>query len=219
MQYVRTGPSAKDLVFTDIGNFYIATEGVPFAAAGTQIVGELWVTYRIKLSRANITSGLLAADVAQDVINFNTSAATMMNGVTLAKSTNTIGVTLANIDAASMQVRFPVGLAEGRCFLVSVQTTNGAATTSEWVSITITTNATIFNPTVNLSGGFLEVASNDSGAASSRAHCQFWVKILNPLPGISQTTVSIAASGNFGANTTQQLYVTEVPAVLAQSLT
>lgn len=64
--YTRTsqlppGPTAsgiKDKSFTDLGIFQIATQGVTPSTGGTVQetvnVGELWVTYRIKLSRAQL---------------------------------------------------------------------------------------------------------------------------------------------------------------------
>jgi len=54
--YVRTGQSTKDKIFTDIGTFSIATEGIYSSAAGTQIIGELWVSYSIRLIQPNIQS-------------------------------------------------------------------------------------------------------------------------------------------------------------------
>lgn len=61
MLYVRTGPTAKDEILTDLGDFQIATEGVAMnipVGTGTQTVnipiGELWVAYKVQLSRANI---------------------------------------------------------------------------------------------------------------------------------------------------------------------
>jgi hypothetical protein len=58
MLYIRTGVSTKDKVFTDVGTFQVATEGIPSAVAGSVIVGELWVTYTVKLSRAKLYAGL-----------------------------------------------------------------------------------------------------------------------------------------------------------------
>lgn len=63
MLYVRTGyeppgPAAngKDRVFTDLGLFQVATEGIqiPATIGETTIVGELWVSYKVRLSRAHI---------------------------------------------------------------------------------------------------------------------------------------------------------------------
>lgn len=53
MNYVRTGTDVeKDKIFTDIGSFQLATEGMP--AGG--LVGELWVSYKIRLSRSKINT-------------------------------------------------------------------------------------------------------------------------------------------------------------------
>jgi len=64
MLYTRTGASAKDEVLTDLGDFQIATEGIPVnipaqtngavVRSVTVAVGELWVAYKVQLSRANI---------------------------------------------------------------------------------------------------------------------------------------------------------------------
>lgn len=71
MLYVRTGDSPKDKVFTDIGLFQIATENVPVSgSAGTTVVsniGELWVTYRVKLSRAQLFSTFRNLATATDL--------------------------------------------------------------------------------------------------------------------------------------------------------
>lgn len=54
MKYVRNGVSSKDLEFTDIGKLFIATEGMP----SNEVVGELHVTYTVKLSRAKLFASL-----------------------------------------------------------------------------------------------------------------------------------------------------------------
>ena len=51
MNYIRSGDTTRDKIFTDIGLFQLATEGIPFDG----IIGELWVTYKVKLSRAQIS--------------------------------------------------------------------------------------------------------------------------------------------------------------------
>ena len=54
--YVRTGASNKSKIFTDLGTFQIASEGIP--TTSSQQLGELWVTYKIKLSRSRLYSSL-----------------------------------------------------------------------------------------------------------------------------------------------------------------
>nr|WPR18626.1 MAG: capsid protein [Chemarfal virus 47] len=73
MYYTRTGASSKDLRWTDLGNFTIATEAIPMGAsavANQQIpIGELWVTYRVKLSRAKIGTGLSVSNNFDTISN------------------------------------------------------------------------------------------------------------------------------------------------------
>lgn len=66
--YVRSGSSiGTDVRWSDFGNFYIATVGCP--ASGTTL-GELWVTYKIKLikPRLPITVGF-GGQIASGVIS------------------------------------------------------------------------------------------------------------------------------------------------------
>ena len=65
MQYVRTGQVDRDKAFTDVGLFQLATEGIPISSNGELIVGELWATYNVRLSRANLYSSLLGYNIQQ----------------------------------------------------------------------------------------------------------------------------------------------------------
>lgn len=75
MMFIRTGNSTKAKTFTDLGYLTVATEGIPFTGAGTQILGELWVTYRIKLSRANLYNSLLGLSQPLDYFSGVSTAA------------------------------------------------------------------------------------------------------------------------------------------------
>lgn len=72
MLYVRDGNSTKDRVLTDIGRVFIATEGIPIdagtttASPTTVVLGELHVTYRIRLSRAKLYQSLLGFGISSD---------------------------------------------------------------------------------------------------------------------------------------------------------
>lgn len=76
MQYIRTGEVTRDKIFTDVGLFQVMTEGIPLGGAGsvTAIVGELWATYKIRLSRANLFSSLLGGGIASDGFYMQASA-------------------------------------------------------------------------------------------------------------------------------------------------
>lgn len=75
--YIRQAASTKDKLFTDLGLFQIATEGINVGAAGTFNVGELWVTYTVKFSRAQLYNSLLGSGFAQDEFISYASAASM----------------------------------------------------------------------------------------------------------------------------------------------
>lgn len=68
--YVRSGDVARDKVFTDIGKFTIATEGIPKPGN----IGELWVTYKIRLSRAHLND--IYREAVYNEANFTFSSAT-----------------------------------------------------------------------------------------------------------------------------------------------
>nr|QXP07869.1 MAG: putative capsid protein [Arizlama virus] len=148
--YVRTGPSAKSKVFTDIGTFQIATEGLPVnVLAGTVInIGELWVAYKVRLSRAQLFGTIQGLDEQMDVLIGSNAVAGLMNGGTatwfsspgsalvpyyttqtninrawpLAK--NTIGVTCTGTLNNANTFAFPLGLTSGlfRCSIYVTQT-------------------------------------------------------------------------------------------------
>lgn len=56
MLYVRNTAVKRDKAFTDIGKLFVATEGMPSGSSGA--IGELHITYRIRLSRAKLYASL-----------------------------------------------------------------------------------------------------------------------------------------------------------------
>lgn len=82
MLYVRTGVSSKDKVLTDVGNFYIATEGLPVTNGTTANVGELWVTYFVRLSRAQLYQAIGAGNKLDVHYGAQSSTNTGGNSVT-----------------------------------------------------------------------------------------------------------------------------------------
>lgn len=78
MNYIRTGASTRDKAFTDIGLFQIATEGIPVGGPvgqeSTMIIGEIWASYRVRLSRANLYSSLLGYNIRMNIARYATAA-------------------------------------------------------------------------------------------------------------------------------------------------
>lgn len=144
MLYVRAGTSSKDKVFTDLGLFQIATEGVPLPAGVTSmIVGELWVTYKFRLSRAQLFNAI-GNSTLMDSISYATSGA-----VTTYKSTNSIGCTISGSPSGGQVLTFPTSQA-GNAYYVAVWT-NGTVTTT--ITPSAATGMTVFLPQVSTPTG------------------------------------------------------------------
>jgi hypothetical protein len=109
MQYVRTGKSTRDKAWTDLGLFQVATEGIPLpAGAGNKnmIIGELWVTYRIRLSRANLYSAMLGYNIKQHLEQKSIANSSIPVGLGLPLG-------MANHDTNKSNLNLKVGYYEG----------------------------------------------------------------------------------------------------------
>lgn len=213
MQYVRTGVTAKDLIFTDIGTFYVATEGVPFAAAGTQILGELWVTYRIKLSRANLYGSLLGQNISQDILTGSSSATALVTGTVSAKDTNQIGCTIVNVDAATMRIKFPVNISLGTyqvMLVLAFGSTPFDTQTIDSVGFPINCQFSIPGTVLPGTGNYLVSAPGGSvaGTSSNNVICSTtWVTVS--APGNTQASFVFTVDAAMTATTTWTVYITQ----------
>ena len=111
------GPSLsgqKDKMLTDLGIFQLATEGIPVSDKPT-IIGELWVSYKVKLTRAALTDILAHNDLEVQSIETIFSSTTavpssprdlsVFDGSTLRLETRLSGT--------SLLVEFPPSIASG----------------------------------------------------------------------------------------------------------
>ena len=138
MQYIRTGASTRDKIFTDVGTFQLATEGVPLGSSTSLIIGELWVTYRVKLSRANIYGSYLCLNSATDIhfgatysggswigaatstelpTNYAASSYTnnpnsSANQIFATKTTNNLGCVVKGVSTTDFTITFPANIAQ-----------------------------------------------------------------------------------------------------------
>jgi len=130
MKYVRSGVVSRDKTFTDYGLFQCATQGVP----DTGIVGELWVAYRIRLSRANIESSAgndlwfdqfytsciplsgnalittqSTGEIVPDkyIVNPTVDPSAIANGAARVVKTSTLGGSFSQINSSTVRYRFP----------------------------------------------------------------------------------------------------------------
>jgi len=105
MLMVRTGPPTESRTLFDVGKFYIATEGIPMGENTTAIVGELWVTYKLRLSRAKLSTALGDSIEWARVRDIATSSA--MSTAPLISAQSTFNVIIENTNSTSATVTIP----------------------------------------------------------------------------------------------------------------
>lgn len=221
MLYVRTGPASKDKVFTDYGRFQIATQGLPVnATAGTIVnIGELWVTYRVKLSRAQLYNSLLSADVGFDQFVGVSNATKLFGNTTFIATTAYAGLYNISVDSnkASPRLTNSIGCTTNSTTLNGIDIAfpsnivQGTYRVSIWISQSAAAAKSFFNPTglnyctLAVPKGIVDpVASTGSiidtpaGATTFALACEFYIKVNAPgnlVAGFSIATSSAIASG------------------------
>ncbi|QXP08564.1 MAG: putative capsid protein [Arizlama virus] len=208
MLYVRNGPSIKDRVFTDIGNFYIATEGLPITAGTTSNLGELWVTYRVKLSRAQLFTNILGNSVSQDdFVGASTGAGSQVSNTATyfasqpsvlsryvigtstqywKRNTNTIGGTLSSTAPISCYYDFPPNIVGGLYRFNVYGIYDGAAPAGPYVNTVTVSNGSLEYPVGIIDSGAVTTYGTStngfqSTAAGSRSFGgEFYVSVKAP---------------------------------------
>jgi hypothetical protein len=234
MQYVRSGTSTKDLAFTDIGNFQIATEGIAFAGAGTAILGELWVTYKVKLSRANLYGALLSKNVGMDLfyISANSTSTTgntatwltanhptlLTNGTYVPqgtgagaynKATNSIGVSVTSTANTNITLTWPKGQRLG-CFLVIFGYDHGAGPSAD-ISLTpaAVQGCTVYNSFSQTGMQFDLLSPLIDASGSPKANLQFIVAV-DTSAGNAPASATITWGSAFPSGDYATILITEI---------
>jgi hypothetical protein len=129
--YTRSGTISKSKIFTDLGLFQLITEGVPFGSGAslgdTALVGELWVTYSLKLSRAKLYQAL-GEQISHANFSFNVGSDFGAGASTVvADAANHFSMTFTDIDGSNMGVFFPDSLYGKRILVIANinEATNG----------------------------------------------------------------------------------------------
>lgn len=143
--YTRGGVSTKDKVFTDLGSFQIATEGVPSSVAQTVLVGELWVTYTVKLSRAKLYSAI-GSSIEFYNARVPTGANTFNLGSVTLNAQNSLSVVMTEVLGAPAELNLRFAVQENGRFLIQAFYRPGAGTAAAIVFGTYN-NCTMFRET------------------------------------------------------------------------
>lgn len=231
MLYIRTGNTAKDRVFTDIGNFMIATEGLPITSGTTSNIGELWVTYKVRLSRANLFGSLVGNDITQDTffgesvgstsVMDNTatyiasqSFAARYNlsglGLTLAapRVTNTLGGTFSSGSKTAANYQFPPNIVAGTYFYTLILNVPSAVAAYQ-----IIPTATSFCSLISAGGlyGAPATAFWDSPGSGTSISNQVTGLVRVIAPGNNQALITFSWTNAVLTGTQITLTVIQVP--------
>ena len=222
--YTRTGTSTKDKVFTDLGLFQVATEGIYANAAGNQVIGELWVTYTCKLSRKNLFASLgngapyrsdqftytLATNVytsTSSSINSNAAVSSTLSpwqNVVSAVSPGAVGGFVAAAQPALFTYYFPQNIVNG-VYAVTISTYNSVATANGTITCTNVLGTTV----VSAQGSYIVTAAVAT-ATNTTASSQFLISVN--APGSVQAAVRFGLSGsNLLNNADVQINIVQVP--------
>lgn len=217
MNYVRSGSVNKPLSDTDIGTLYVATEGISFAAAATSIIGELWVSYRVRLSRAKLSSQL-GNQIQDCILEATHSASALVSAVTGRRTNSSLECTLTNVSSQAAVITFPRNIVRGT-YRVLVQCSSlGLYTNQAWNSVNGFLNCLPYNISdlaPNLGATILVLQSSNCSFPSSPAGttangsiaAEFYV--LVQAPGSLQAqmqvnlTTGLASAGSFRVVITQ----------------
>jgi len=218
MLYVRNGATSRQKIFTDVGTFVVANEGVPVPSGTTIVIGEIWVSYKIRLSRALLFDSYLNNSVPFDNYRITTGT-TLINGAQLRKSTNTIvdpTLPLGNLTAQQFPnggfsssnllgftFWFPVAINFGsyQVYIIWTQTIPTAKTMTVTVG-----NASLVEPGLLLSGGS---AVNVVNAAAQNSTTSFYMTCA--APGAQQSNFTVLLSAADVAGSVFQIRIAGVP--------
>lgn len=248
MLYTRNGASTKDRILTDLGLFQIATEGVPLTApsgllqgASTTVnIGELWVTYRVRLSRANLFGSYLSNNVQADIFysagtaggSFvdNTSAQlaslgwgssfTAVAGAMASKTTNSIGCTVTNTDRQTLTLTFPVTVNSGVYRVEVFSALGGAATTGWWVKPNpASTPSQLQNCSqvapkgmISTSAGINVSPFTSSANANNERAMVFYVQVA--APGLLVASVAFSLNASVAVSSVTSVVVAQMPSTI-----
>lgn len=229
--YVRSGLSTKDKVLTDIGTFQIATEGLPITSGATAIVGELWVAYRVKLSRAQLYGSYMGNNVKFDQLIGQTDGTTIgattstylssgsltgyynlspvANHFAQAKW-NKIGCFAVGDNNKNFTLYFPTWINTGRYF-IQVHVSQPSAAVANILTILGYNYLTLVNIPGMFNWGSATTAINPPVSAAQ------WGLTLNCIVDINAPNkiagdIQFRCDTNAPANLSQfQIYVTQIP--------
>lgn len=189
LQYTRTGafPPNSDARMYDLGNFYLATEGMQ---ADGGILGELWVTYEVEFYKQQVSASAMTDHFKiNGAINSSWLAVQGPPTAHPADPSNVIG---GRINDAGTSYIFPPTVGSGK-FLFTYWVSGSAATVAE-VIITAG-NASLVDI---WNSGTLFIQAPPTGTSTTQLQVQFVVELSGINATVSFGTATIPTGSTVG---------------------
>lgn len=228
MLYVRTGEATRDKIFTDYGTFQLMTEGIQIGGTGAQtaIIGELWVHYRVKLSRANLFQTQLNRNIQNDTFlmwsngtTFGGNTGTQLplfadrtnytidpSGGLANKNTNLIGVNATTATANQIYGSFPFNPEPG-IYKVTM-TCSGYAAQLAPIFTVVLFNCSLTGTNGAMPSNPIQIANGVTNSTS--LGLIFVLQIPNNLPSSAEVAFRITGDRAIGANGLTVLQIDQV---------
>lgn len=204
--------SGQDIKTYDFGNFQIASQGIPVTGQAAPL-GELWVTYQIRLIKPKIftylDSGFAYLWAAEQTVPsggqvfFNPSSF-----ATPSLTVNNLGVTVAS----DTSLKIPC-YADERTYMIAIAVEDPVPGTTQGAALGIFTNTapTVTNgSTVNVSN--FRGTQVSGSVITSGSWFVSYVKTAALAPGVLDCTVTYAAPLAASFNVIREIVVNAVPA-------
>ena len=191
LQYVRTTegfPTGGDPRMYDLGNFYIATEGMQNAES-TSVIGELFVIYEMELFKPQL-GPIAEGDYPTDYFRLSGQTSSTWLANATASEFNTLGGT-----CDSGTYYFPPSLNSGM-YLVTYYANGTSAVIGE--VNTLRSNCEYVDMWLGVGTDFLQ--SPGTGTNSTSLMCEFAVNITGPNAAVGFLTAALptgAPTGHF----------------------
>ena len=213
VKYIRTGKTQKSLGDCDYGILQVISENIPIDGTTEQdvVIGELYVSYRVRLSRPSAQNSLGGNAIKMDhhvgwstgSEPFGNTLATITSGVPesavydiptqpnipCAKKTNTLGGSWS-ADGDNITYTFPVGIVQGT-YCITWSLGSSILGTISWTPPVLSRCTLVSDGYVTANGGVSYGPT--TGQDSRTAGLKLYVNINSP--GLSQATVTMSCGG------------------------
>lgn len=208
MLYVRTGQSPKDKIFTDTGTLYVATEAVPGTALSTVTVGELWVSYSIRLSRAQLYGTSLGNNIDYDFITFTADNTALVLTATPFVE-NTLGCVLSNVNATTALITFPANIVQGT-YLILIRVSKATSSAAVVAGTLPTTTFIAMKSFGSTAPATSYTASPNVDNSTNNVRIAGHIVVFVNAPGNSQATIQVPITAALTATQNGQLFITQI---------